>query len=289
VNLRGRVGTGPSTRVVSHRDAVDHGRDAIMDDPHSTAGTDNLEIAREVLRSVRKQLSTDEFTVYDATLFLSSQSPIPRAVFAVVFRGVPYGLIATEFDISNNVDTLAGELVAELRELRLRHVRSVPEKSRKILTFGFSGSQPSKSPSRAAEREAADGPDGSGTPLGEHGSGHDAVTLDRSGAWLVTTYSGAHLLVVVVIDPITRRPIATMTRYAAPGHGDEFNGAPLTITASGPPEVGERWYAEMTATDERYSAHKEIVYGGASAQYVSTPVTQIVELNYAMLAAASTP
>jgi hypothetical protein len=172
--------------------------------------------------------------------------------------------------------------------MRLRHDNSVPSEPRQTEVPGSGGSQHSKYANHTMQREADNGSDGTGPPRDGYGS-NAAVTLHRSGAWLVTTYSGARLLVVVVIDPISRSPIITMTRYAAPDHGDEFNGAPLTITVSEPPEIGERWHGELIATDERFSAHNEIIYGEASARYVSTPVIRIEELSYDMLVAASAP
>ena len=95
------------------------------------------------------------------------------------------------------------------------------------------------------------------------------------------------MLVAVVVEPSTMSPLVTVTRFAAAGYGDQFNGAPFTVAVNDPPEVGRRWSAEVIAVDSTYVAHERIVYGSYNAMYISTPVTMIQELTYDMLAAAT--
>jgi hypothetical protein len=257
-----------------------------LEDSHPGDRTDELQVARAVVRSVKHQLPSDEFEVDEDTLFLSSQAQSPTAAFAVVLLGIPSGLIAVDFKVSFDIDATADGLVAGLLEARatvvdgtlplgpwtmsLPHLTAAiwPEMAKQELGPGYGVDEAGPPPQAKFEE---------GSP----------VTLDRSGAWLLTTRSGARLLVVVVVDPSTKSPIVTITRYAAVGYGDEFNGAPLSVDVTDPPRIGMRWHANVIATDSKYSAHDDIVYGGFNAVYMSTPVTSIRELTYEMLVAAS--
>lgn len=260
-----------------------------MSNSHISGNPRDLEVARAVLRAVKNSLPTDKFEVHDDTLFLSSESATPRAVFAVVLPGIQFGLIPVGFVVPKDVDVLAGELVARLLETRAQWSTKVPGAFSPAETIRPTGG---RGQTVAGPGDAEDtGDDKHEVPSMPQAPGAKCspVTLDRSGVWLLTTLSGARLIVAVVVDPATKSPITTVTRYAAADNGERFNGAPLSVDIAEPPEVGMRLYANVIATDTKYYAHDDIVYGGASAIYVSTPVITIQEVTYEMLVAASPP
>lgn len=110
------------------------------------------------------------------------------------------------------------------------------------------------------------------------------LDLRKSGIWVLTTESGARVLIAVVINPDSMEPIVTATRYAADGNDTQVNGAPMTVAASDPPRIGARWHAIVTAIDSEYPAYQEIVHGGASRHYVTTRIVRIQRLSFDILA-----
>ncbi|QYF74382.1 hypothetical protein [Cryobacterium sp. PAMC25264] len=206
---------------------------------------------------------------------------MPRAAFAVVFTGVPLGMVAVQFEVPDDIDTMVDSLVAGLLEKRQRSWEENGPASGPMSLADLTPQETlyddRSSDTEAASKARDEAPD----------SQVDRVTLDRSGVWVLTTSSGARVLVAVIVEPSTTRPMVTVTRFAAAGYGDQFNGAPLTVAVSDPPEVGMRWSAEVIAVDSKYVAHDRIVYGSHNAMYISTPVTMIQELTYDMLAAAT--
>lgn len=246
---------------------------------------DPLLTARAVLRGVRHRLPADEFEVHEATLFVSSESTVPRAAFAVVFTGVPLEMVAVQFEVPDDIDTVVGSLVHGLLERRQhRWEENEPAPSRPVSVADLTPGLPQEilQDDRPSDAESASNARGESQNLQV-----SQVTLDRSGVWVLTTSSGARVLVAVVVEPSTMSPIVTVTRFAAAGYGDEFNGAPLTVAATNPPEVGMRWCADVIAVDSTYVAHRRIVYGSNNAMYISTPVTKIQELTHDMLVAAT--
>lgn len=246
---------------------------------------DPLSIARAVMRRVKHRLPADEFEVHDATLFVSSESTVPRAVFGVGLPGVPLGVVAVQFEMPDDIDTMVDSLVAGLIEKRQRSwEESGPAASRPVPLEDLNPSLPHEihQADRSSDAAATSNPRDASPD-----SQVDRVTLDRSGVWVLSTSSGARVLVAVVVEPSTMSPIVTVTRFAAAGYGDQFNGAPFTVAVSDPPEIGMRWSAEVIAVDSKYVAHDRIVYGSYNAMYISTPVSMIQELTYDMLAAAT--
>ena len=223
---------------------------------------DPLSTARAVMRRVKHRLPADEFEVHDATLFLSSESTVPRAAFAVVFTGVPLGIVAVQFEVLDDIDTMVDSLVAGLLEKRQRSwEEDGPATSMPMSLADLNPSLPQEilQEDRSSDAGAASNPRDASPD-----SQVDRVTLDRSGVWVLTTSSGARVLVAVAMEPSTMRPLVTVTRFAAAGYGDQFNGAPFTVAVSDPPEVGMRWCAEVIAVDSKYVAHNRIVYGSST-------------------------
>lgn len=260
-----------------------------MSNSHISSNPRDLEVARAVVRAVKNSLPGDKFEVHDDTLFLSSESGTPRAAFAVVLPGIQFGVIPVDFVVPRGVDVLAGELAARLLETRAQWSTRAPGTFSPAETIRPTGGHGQTVAGQGDAGDAGDDKHEVPSTPGALGAECSPVTLGRSGVWLLTTLSGARLIVAVVVDPATKSPITTVTRYAAAGNGERFNGAPLSVDISEPPEVGMRFYANVIATDTKYYAHDRIVYGGTSAVYVSTPVTTIQEVTYEMLVAASPP
>jgi len=258
-----------------------------MSSPLNSNSPSDLDVAQAVLAAVKSRLPPEEFDVNDATLFLSSEPGPPLAVFAVGLTGIKYGLIPVEFDIPRSVEALADELVERLFVTRAEWNGSTSGVSSPV---GVPDSCDATRPA-AGERGLTnhDGDSVTSCPRSQEprNSGSSDVTFDRSGIWLLSTRSGARLIMAVVIDPATMKSIVTVTRYAAVGQGEEFNGAPLSVDITEPPMIGRRMTAKVIAVDEKYPGHEEMVYGGPLALYSSTPVADIQELTYEMLMAAS--
>lgn len=89
-----------------------------VNNSHTSDCRNDLNAARAVMAAVKSLLPADQFDVADKTLFVSSESASPRAVFAVVLIGIPGGLIPVEFDVPRTVDTLAEELATALLDVR---------------------------------------------------------------------------------------------------------------------------------------------------------------------------
>jgi hypothetical protein len=85
---------------------------------HTSDNRNYLNGARAVMVAVKSLLPGGQFDVADKTLFVSSESACPRAVFAVVLIGIPGGLVPVEFDVPQTVDALAKELAAALIDVR---------------------------------------------------------------------------------------------------------------------------------------------------------------------------
>ncbi|ASD21712.1 hypothetical protein B7495_06065 [Cryobacterium sp. LW097] len=206
-------------------------------------------------------------------------------MFGVGLPGVPLGVVAVQFEMPDDIDTMVDSLVAGLLEKRQRSwEENGPAASWPVPLEDLN---PSLSPEILQE----DRPNGAEATSDARDESKDSpvspLTLDRSGVWVLSTSSGARLLVGVVVEPSTMSPIVTVTRFAAAGYGDEFNGAPFTVAVIEPPQVGMRWSAKVIAVDSKYLAHNRIVYGSYNAMYISTPVTRIQELTYDMLVAAT--
>jgi hypothetical protein len=257
-----------------------------MSNPRNSNLPSDLDVALAVFAAIKSRLPAEEFEVHDGTLFLSSERGSPRAVFAVSLTGIKYGLIPVNFEIPRSVEALADELVGQLLVTRAEWNSDAGGASTPIGVPESSDATQPAAEDRGQTNQDGENLVGSSSSQESKQLGNSPVTLGRSGLWLVTTNSGARLVVVVVVDPTSKNPIVTLTRYAEVGHGDGFNGAPLTVEAPEPPEVGRRWYATVIATDAKYIANDEIVYGGFNAVYLSTPVATIKELTYEMLVAA---
>ncbi|MDY7528141.1 MULTISPECIES: hypothetical protein [unclassified Cryobacterium] len=113
---------------------------------------------------------------------------------------------------------------------------------------------------------------------------HSAINLHQSGIWVLSTESGARMLLAIVVEPISMRPVVTVTRYAADGNGSQVNGAPMTVTATEAPRVGARWQATVVALDSTYPAYSAVLQGSASQIYRSTAVSRIQKLSFEMIA-----
>jgi hypothetical protein len=246
-----------------------------------------LDIAHAVVAGVKARLPADQFDVADDTLFISATSVPSRAVFAVALVGIPRGLIPVEFDVPQTAGALAKELADTLLLTRQQWDSNTPTLS-PVAGLRLSA-EDRQQPAASTRSQSRDSLRGAGMSEPEQPVAGSPVTTDRSGLWLLTTRSGARLVLAVVVDPATMNPIVTVTRYAAAGQGDEFNGAPLSVDIAEPPMIGRRLHAKVIATDAKYPGHEEIVYGGPLALYWSTPVTGIQELTYDMLVVASGP
>lgn len=127
----------------------------------------------------------------------------------------------------------------------------------------------------------------SATPKPPGGEPQPILDIDEPGIWVITTRSGAVLLVAIVLEPTTGAPIVTLTRYAAAGHGDHLNGMPMTVTADGPPTVGERWAVRILQARLRDEDGAPLVWQMDQPDYLSTPVARIVRLTFTALPAIS--
>ncbi|TFC16544.1 hypothetical protein [Cryobacterium glucosi] len=54
----------------------------------------------------------------------------------------------------------------------------------------------------------------------------------------------------------------------------------MTMAASEPPRIGDRWCTTVIGIDSEYPAYDEIVHDGGSRIYVSTPVVSIQRLTF---------
>ena len=91
-----------------------------MEIPNAMTGPTALARARAVMNGVKQRLPSDLFEVHDATLFVSSESVTPRAVFAVGLIGVAFGIVAVQFQIPTDVDATVDSLTSELIRKRPR-------------------------------------------------------------------------------------------------------------------------------------------------------------------------
>lgn len=259
----------------------------IMNSAGISGSDEDLEVARAVMRAVKGSLPAGEFEVCDESLFLSSESATPRAAFAVVLPGIQFGLVPVDFDVPKGVEALAYELTERIVEIRAQWRNNAPGTSSPISYASATGIQRAAAEDQEDLSRVSDDRGEDATVPYEGAVTGSPVTLGRSGVWLLTTLSGARLIVAVVVDPATKNPVVTVTRYAAMGNGNEINGAPFSVDVDDPPELGRRFCANVIATDARYPPHDAIVYGGASSAYVSTPITSIQELTFEMVVAAS--
>jgi hypothetical protein len=91
-----------------------------MEIPKAMTKPTALDRARAVMNGVKQRLPSDLFEVHDATLFVSSESVTPRAVFGVGLIGVAFGIVVVQFEIPTDVGATVDLLTSELIRKRPR-------------------------------------------------------------------------------------------------------------------------------------------------------------------------
>lgn len=110
-----------------------------------------------------------------------------------------------------------------------------------------------------------------------------SIRLNEPGIWLLTTKAGTLVLVAIVLDPATGVPFVTVTRFAAAGKGEHLNCEPMTVIATAPPAVGERWAMNVIQLRHRDAGGNVQLPERNHSSYVTTAVTQIRVLTYDLL------